>query len=89
MFSVEQKREIADKVQKILRETSHPELPVGEIAFSLHVDGEQAWSWADIRNNGAVTNPGVNPWNEKQADCGNTEFKDCNEEIIHILEEIL
>lgn len=66
MFSVRQKREIADAVQRILRETNHPELPAGEITFSLRVEGEQAWSWADIRNNGAVANPGVNPWNEAQ-----------------------
>jgi hypothetical protein len=57
MFSVAQKREIADKVQKILRETGHPELPEGEIRFFLHVDGAEAWSWADIKNNGSVTEP--------------------------------
>lgn len=70
MFSVAQKRAISDAVQKILRETNHPELPDGEIQFLLHVDGAENWSWADIRNNGAVTNPGVNPWNELQ-DRGN------------------
>jgi len=66
MFSVRQKREIAEKVQQLLRETNHPELPPGEIQFLLHVDGAESWSWADIRNNGAVTEPGVNPWNERQ-----------------------
>ena len=66
MFSVAQKRKIADEVQKVLRETGHPELPAGEIQFSLHVVGAQSWSWADIRNNGAVQNPDVNPWNEQQ-----------------------
>ncbi len=66
MFSVRQKREIANKIQHILRETNHPELPGGEIAFQLHVFGEATWSWADIRNNGTVDNPSVNPWNEKQ-----------------------
>jgi len=66
MFSIRQKREIADKVQTILRETHHPELPDGEIQFRLHVDGAEAWSWADITNNGAVPLPGVNPWNEAQ-----------------------
>lgn len=66
MFSVRQKREISDKVQAILRETGHPELPKGEISFNLHVDGAESWSWADIRNNKDVKNPGVNPWNEKQ-----------------------
>ena len=68
MFSVKQKREIADAVQRILRATNHPELPEGEIQFALHVDGAERWSWADIRNNGAVTTPGVNPWNELQAE---------------------
>ncbi len=66
MFSVKQKREIADAVQKILRATNHPELPAGEISFQLHVAGAASWSWADIQNNGAVTNPGVNPFNEFQ-----------------------
>ena len=44
MFSVRQKREIANKVQAILKETDHPELPDGEISFLLHVEGAEAWS---------------------------------------------
>ena len=68
MFSVAQKRGIAEKVQRALRETGHPELPEGEIRFNLHVDGANpTWSWASIQNNGAVTNSGVNPHNEAQA----------------------
>lgn len=67
MFSIAQKREIADKIQKILRETDHPELPDSEIQFLLHVEGAESWSWADIRNNGAVSAPQVNPWNETNA----------------------
>lgn len=66
MFSIKQKREIAEKVQQILRDTGHPELPDDEIQFLLHVRGEWVMSWADIRNNGAVENPSINPWNEKQ-----------------------
>lgn len=66
MFSVRQKREIADAVQRILRETQHPELPEGEIQFALHVSGSTPMSWADILNNGAVTAPTSNPWNEAQ-----------------------
>ena len=66
MFSVKQKREISEKIQKILRETNHPELPDGEISFEIHIHGAQAWSWADIQNNGAVENPSVNPHNERQ-----------------------
>ena len=53
MFSPELKKNIAEKVQQILRETGHDELPKGEINFLLHVDGAKYWSWANIRNNGA------------------------------------
>lgn len=66
MFSVQQKREISKAVQKILRDTHHPELPDGEIIFTLHVKGAEAWSWADIQNNGAVPQPSSNLWNETQ-----------------------
>ena len=66
MFSLRQKREISEAVQKILRDTEHPELPETEIKFFLHVEGKEDRSWADIRNNGAVQNPVVNPHNELQ-----------------------
>ena len=64
MFSVRQKREIATKVQQILRDTRHPELSTEEIPFRLYVKGAEPWSYADIRNNGAVLTPDINPWNE-------------------------
>ncbi len=68
MFSVSQKRDISDAVQKILRATAHPELPTsGEVSFLLHVDGAETWSFADIKNNGAVGSPGLNPHNELMA----------------------
>lgn len=66
MFSVQQKRDIAEKVQRILRETNHPELPDGEIQFILTVNGAHGWSWATIENNGNVVSPSINPWNELQ-----------------------
>jgi hypothetical protein len=65
MFSVREKREISEKVQVVLRGTGHPELPAGEIPFVLRVRGAEPWSWAEIRNNGAVPKPDVNPWNEE------------------------
>ena len=68
MFSVRQKREIASKIQRILRDTKHPELPEGEIEFLIRINGAKAWSWADIKNNGAVPVPSVNPHNEQQDD---------------------
>ena len=74
MFSVQQKRDISDAVQKILRATAHAELPTsGEISFTLHVDGAEDWSWADIQNNGAVGDPGVNPHNELMASVSEEE----------------
>ena len=66
MFSVRQKRGISEKVQQVLRETKHPELPEGEIQFSLYVKGATTMSWAQIFNNGAVLKPSVNPHNEAQ-----------------------
>lgn len=66
MFSTQQKRDISEKIQALLRETNHPELPEGEITFNLHVDGKEDWSWADIKNNGQVLNPRSNPWNERK-----------------------
>ena len=66
MFSVYQKRMISEKIQNILRETNHPELPDGEINFEITVLGKTSWSWAVIQNNGNVTDPTVKPWNEMQ-----------------------
>ena len=66
MFSVRQKREISDAVQRIIKAIEHPELPDGEVDFMLHVSGKESWSWADIRNNGAIKEPSVNPHNEMQ-----------------------
>ncbi len=66
MFSVRQKQKISDAIQKILRNTDHPELPEGEIKFSIHVEGAESWSWADIKNNGACPNPSINLHNEAQ-----------------------
>ena len=53
-------------MQKILRETNHPELPKGEVTFVLRVEGVESWSWAVIQNNEAVKNPSINMWNEQQ-----------------------
>uniref|UniRef100_A0A6M3KWC8 Uncharacterized protein n=1 Tax=viral metagenome TaxID=1070528 RepID=A0A6M3KWC8_9ZZZZ len=51
MFSSDMKYMIAEKIQKILQETCHPELPKEEIQFLLHVNGAEGWSWANITNN--------------------------------------
>ena len=68
MFSVQQKRDISDAIQQILRATNHPELPVTEeIQFKIHVDGAESWCFAVIQNNGAIGYPDVNPHNELMA----------------------
>lgn len=66
MFSVQQKRNISDAIQKIIRDTKHPELPKHEIKFAIHIEGAESWSWALIENNGAIENSSVNPHNEAQ-----------------------
>jgi len=69
MFSVRQKKEISEAVQKILRDTNHPELPETEIQFQLRVDGANWLSWGVIQNNGYYTKddpPSINPHNEAQ-----------------------
>jgi hypothetical protein len=81
MFSIQQKRDISDAVQKVLRATMHPELPIsGEISFLLHVDGAESWSFADIQNNGAVGDPGMNPHNELMASIPEDEARGLIEE---------
>lgn len=64
MFSLRQKREISEAIQKILRETNHPELPEGEIDFVIKINGKEFWSWAIIENNSRVNNPSINSHNE-------------------------
>jgi hypothetical protein len=66
MFSFREKQAISDAVQKILRETNHPELPEGEIGFTLQVHGAESWSWANIKNNGTTEEFQINAHNERQ-----------------------
>ena len=70
MFSVEQKRQISATVEKVLLDFNHPEMPTERPNFSLHVDGKESWSFADISPNWTFDDknlPGVNPWNEQVA----------------------
>lgn len=66
MFSKEEKIKIADEIEKLLLNLNHPEMPKEKPKFSLHVDGKEGWSWADIEPNWKYKDkePGVNPWNE-------------------------
>jgi len=69
MFSQKQKREISQKIEEILLSYKHPEMPTEKPKFRLHVDGSEAWSWADIEPNWLFDDGhkevGVNSFNER------------------------
>ena len=67
MFSRNEKQFIATKIEEIILGLDHPEMPKEKPAFKSHINGKESWSWADIRNNGAVETPSVNPFNEMMA----------------------
>ena len=58
MFTPNQKRDIATRLQDILRATDDPYLPnrPNEIKFWLLVIGERG-QFAEVRNNGAIKQP--------------------------------
>lgn len=67
MFSVEEKKKIAEVIEKTLLELNHPEMPKEKPRFKLHVDGKEGWSWADIEPNWVFEDGkemGINPFNE-------------------------
>ncbi len=68
MFSVAEKKQIATEVEKLLLSFEHPEMPKEKPKFTLHVDGKESWSWADIEPNWVFEDghktPQVNPFNE-------------------------
>lgn len=67
MFSVKEKIYIATEIEKILLGLNHPEMPKARPMFTLHVDGKESWSWADIVPNWKVADgiqSPTNPWNE-------------------------
>ena len=67
MFSVKEKQFISKEIEKLLLGLDHPEMPKEKPKFSLHVDGKESWSWADINPNwtfGINNPPESNPFNE-------------------------
>lgn len=54
MFSPEQKRYIAQRVEEVLLSVANSEMPKQQPNFHLHVDGAEYWSWADIEPNWKV-----------------------------------
>lgn len=49
MFTLDQKIQISAAIQKLLRDSNQPQLPEGEIEFSLVVLGKDD-DWDSIRN---------------------------------------
>ena len=68
MFSAEQKKQISEKIEKILLDVGHPEMPLERPDFELHVVGKDSWSWAKIEPNWKFKDrePSINPHNEAQ-----------------------
>ena len=67
MFSCEQKHKIAATIERLLLEMHHPEMPTERPEFTLHVDGADSWSFADIEPNHHYDDdnrPGINMHNE-------------------------
>jgi len=67
MFSVEEKKLIAKKIEELLLELKHPEMPTEKPYFKIHIDGKEGWSWADIEPNWVFEEGkemGVNDFNE-------------------------
>ena len=79
MFSVTEKRKIAEAVEKILLDLKHPEMPKEKPSFKLNVVGKNDWSWAEIEPNWEFDDgnkvAGVNPFNEVSRDIHNQEEK--------------
>jgi len=69
VFSLDQKKQIAAKVEEVILSFGHPEMPTEKPTFSLRIEGKDRWSWAEIVPNWKFTDvckPGVNPHNEQQ-----------------------
>jgi hypothetical protein len=68
MFSVAEKQHLASEIEKLVLSLHHPEMPTEKPKFSIHIDGKEDWSWADIKPNWMFEDGqetmGVNPFNE-------------------------
>ena len=64
MFSSAEKQRIAAAIEQVLLDLDHPEMPQERPSFSLHVDGAEPWSWADIGPNWKHSSEQGSGWNE-------------------------
>ena len=68
MFSIEEKRKIAEAVEQVVISLDHPEMPKEKPVFKLHITGKEPWSFADITPNWLYDDknkPNSSEWNEK------------------------
>jgi len=59
------------EIGKLLLSLKHPEMPKEKPTFTLHVEGGESWSWADIKSNWSfsIDNPPESkPFNEISRD---------------------
>lgn len=63
MFSAKEKAQIAEIIEKTIRELNHPEMDNSNIQFQLHIQGKESWSYANIHENSKKPGP-VNIFNE-------------------------
>jgi len=71
MFSKEEKTILAAILEKAILDLKHPEMPDKNPQFTIHIDGKESWSWADIKPNWTFNkdNPAVSSdWNESARD---------------------
>lgn len=64
MFSIKEKQLISQVIESTIRALAHPEMDNNNIRFTLHVEGRESWSFADIHENAKVAPANQNPWNE-------------------------
>jgi hypothetical protein len=75
MFSLEEKKYIAAVLEKTILELNHPEMPKEKPVFTLHIQGSEDWSWADIRPNWTFEKeePKTTEWNEHSREIMNNK----------------
>lgn len=67
---MKEKQYISTVIENLLLSLNHPEMPKEKPNFTLHIDGKESWSWADIKPNwtfGIDNPPKINLFNELAA----------------------
>lgn len=67
MFSMAEKKKIAEAVEKVILSLNHPEMTTEKVDFTLHVVGKEEWNYAEIFPNWTFDKknpPTSTEWNE-------------------------